>query len=321
VNANNLFNGSSSSAIGENRFVLNTGEVFGAGGQVQTNTSVYDAIGEGLPTPPVETIQELQVTTSMFDASMGQNSGAHIELTTLSGTNQFHGQAYEYFQNNVLNAAPTFVVPNKVFSGAPPLHRNVFGGTIGGPIKKDKLFFFFSYQRQDVSDALNGVFGGAPTLPGLTDTNRDATDLVNLVNYDAGLTSSVGGTCTSSKCVTVGQVDPVALALIQAKTKSGQFVVPSESIGTLIGKESSIQQYNAAVTGPPSTFIANQFNGNIDYNFSASDRLAAKYYFQQDPSSSPFAVSKTPGFPQTLQAGSQVFSLDNPTVLTPNTTW
>lgn len=321
VNANNLFNGDSTSNIADNRFTLNTGEIFGAGGQVQTNTSVFDAIGEGLPTPPVETIQELQVTTSMYDASMGQNSGAHIELTTMSGTNNYHGQAYEYFQNNVFDAAPTFLVPTTFFSGAPPLHRNVFGGTFGGPIKKDKLFFFASYQRQDVSDALNGSFAGVPTLPGLTNANRDPQDLVNLVNYDAGLTTTVGGPCTSSKCITVGEVDPVALSMVQAKTKSGQFYIPSESIGTTVGYESSIQKYNSAAEGPASTFKANQVNGNIDYNFSASDRIAAKYYFQRDPTSSPFAVSQVPGFPQTLQAGSQVFSLDNTTVLSPNTTW
>src|SRR5271154_5523360 len=81
VSANNMFNGNSTSNIADSRFTLNTGEVFGAGGQVQTNTSVFDAIGEGLPTPPVETIEELQVTTSMYDASQGSTAGAHIELT------------------------------------------------------------------------------------------------------------------------------------------------------------------------------------------------------------------------------------------------
>jgi Carboxypeptidase regulatory-like domain/TonB dependent receptor-like, beta-barrel len=320
VNANNLFNGDSTSNIADSRFVLNTGENFGAGGQVQTNTSVFDAIGEGLPTPPVETIQELQVTTSMYDASMGQNSGAHIELTTRSGTNDFHGQAYEYFQNNALDAAPTFLVFNDFFNGAPPLHRNVFGGTLGGPIKKDKLFFFASYQRQDVSDALNGAFTGAPTLHGLTDANRDPADLVNLVNFDAGLTTTIGGTCTSSKCINAGELDPVALALIQKKAPNGQFYIPSEGNG-VTSPESASQKYNSASLGPASTFKANQVNGNVDYNFSSSDRIAAKYYFQRNPSSSPFAVSEAPGFPQTLHAGSQVFSLDNTTVLTPNTTW
>ncbi len=117
MNSDNLFNGNSTSNMADSRFTLNTGEIFGAGGQVQTNTSVYDAIGEGLPTPPTETIQELQVTTSMYDASMGQKSGAHIELTTISGTNDYHGQVYEYFQNSALDAAPTFVVTESFLFG------------------------------------------------------------------------------------------------------------------------------------------------------------------------------------------------------------
>ena len=98
--------------MGSNRYVLNTGENFStgsnSGGEIQTSTSVYDAIGQALPTPPQETIDELRVNTSMYDASQGTNSGAHIEVITKSGTNAFHGQAYEYFQNNIWNAAPYF---------------------------------------------------------------------------------------------------------------------------------------------------------------------------------------------------------------------
>src|ERR1700674_4516627 len=182
VNANNLFNGNSTSNISDSRFTLNTGEIFGVGGQVQTNSSVFDAIGQALPTPPIETIEEVHVSTSMYDSSMGSASGAHIETTTKSGTNHLHGQAYEYFQNNAADAAPTFLTANPFFTGAPPLHRNVFGGTLGGPIKKNKMFFFGSYQGQRISDALSGSFNGVPTLQGLTDSNRDAASLANLVN-------------------------------------------------------------------------------------------------------------------------------------------
>lgn len=325
VNANNLLNGNTTSNIADSRFTLNTGEIFGTSGQVQTNTSVFDSIGEGLPTPPVETIQELQVTTSMYDASMGQNAGAHIELTTLSGTNQYHGQAYGYLQNSALDAKPTFLSPSVIATyqgNTPPLHRDVWGGTLGGPIKKDKLFFFASYQRQFVSDAIDGATSGVPTLAGLTDSNRDAADLVNLVNFDAGLTGGVlGGPCVNGtvKCVTAGQVDPIALALFSAKTKSGQFVIPSAT-GT-VGGETGTQKYNSLIRGPAAMFTANQVNGNVDYNFSSSDRISGKYYFQRDPTSAPFAVSETAGFPQALQAGSQVVSIENTAILTPNTTW
>jgi Carboxypeptidase regulatory-like domain len=309
VNANNLFNGNSTSNISDSRFTLNTGEIFGVGGQVQTNSSVFDAIGQALPTPPVETIEEVHVATSMYDASMGQASGAHIETTTKSGTNHLHGQVYEYFQNNAFDAAPTFLAANPFFTGAPPLHRNVFGGTLGGPIKKDKLFFFVSYQGQRISDALSGAFNGVPTLPGLTDTNRtDPGTVANLVN--------TADACPG--CITAGQVDPVAMAILNAKTPSGQFIVPSANAPN---PESGNQAFNAFVKGPPSQFNATQVNGNIDYNFSSKDRLAAKYYFQNDPTNIPFAVSAVPGFPQTMHAGSQLFSLDNTTVFTPNTTW
>src|SRR3984957_12342944 len=309
VNANNLFNGNSTSNISDSRFTLNTGEIFGVGGQVQTNSSVFDAIGQALPTPPIETIEEVHVATSMYDASMGQASGAHIETTTKSGTNHLHGQVYEYFQDNAFDAASTFLAPNPFFTGAPPLHRNVFGGTLGGPIKKDKLFFFVSYQGQRISDALSGAFNGVPTLPGLTDSNRtDPGTVANLVN--------TADACPG--CITAGQVDPVAMAILNAKTPSGQFIVPSANAPN---PETGNQAFNAFVKGPASQFNATQVNGNIDYNFSSKDRLAAKYYFQNDPTNIPFAVSAVPGFPQTMHAGSQLFSLGNTTVFTPNTTW
>ncbi|MFZ0292736.1 MAG: TonB-dependent receptor [Candidatus Sulfotelmatobacter sp.] len=308
VNANNLFNGNSTSNISDSRFTLNTGEIFGVGGQVQTNSSVFDAIGQALPTPPIETIEEVHVSTSMYDASMGSASGAHIETTTKSGTNLLHGQVYEYFQNNIFDAAPTFLAVNPFFSGAPPLHRNVFGGTVGGPIKKDKLFFFASYQGQRISDALSGAFNGVPTLPGLTDTNRNAADLASLVNTADG--------CPG--CITAKQVDPVALAILQAKAPGGQYIIPSANAPT---GESGTQAYNSFVKGPSSQFNATQVNGNIDYNFGAKDRLAGKYYFQEDPTTIPFAVSQVLGFPQTMHAGSQLFSLDNTTIFTPNATW
>jgi hypothetical protein len=313
VNANNLFNGNSTSNISDSRFTLNTGEIFGVGGQVQTNSSVFDAIGQALPTPPVETIEEMHVTTSMYDASMGQASGAHVETTTKSGTNSLHGQAYEYFQNNSFDAAPTFLAANPFFSGAPPLHRNVFGVTLGGPIKRDKMFFFGAYQGQRISDALSGAFNGVPTLQGLTDANRDATDLVNLVNTDY--------TCGQGKapaCITTGQVDPVAVAILQAKTANGQYIIPSSNATT---PETGEQAFNSFIKGSSSQFNASQVNGNIDYIFGPKDRLAGKYYFQNDPTYIPFAVSQVLGFPQTMHAGSQLFSLDNTTVFTPNTTW
>ncbi|MBV9156478.1 MAG: carboxypeptidase regulatory-like domain-containing protein, partial [Acidobacteriaceae bacterium] len=139
ISTNNLFNGNSTSQVGENRFVLNTGENFGAGGEIQTSTSVYGAIGQALPTPPPEAIQEISVNAAMYDATQGANSGAHIGVITKSGTNQLHGELYEKFQNSAMNAAPFFYNASPAITTKVPfLNRNQFGATAGGPIKKDK---------------------------------------------------------------------------------------------------------------------------------------------------------------------------------------
>ncbi|HEV3254858.1 MAG TPA: TonB-dependent receptor [Candidatus Acidoferrales bacterium] len=307
VTTNNLFNGMSSSQVGTNRTVLNTGEVGvnNANGLIQTGTSVFDAIGEALPSPPPETIQELRVNTSMYDASQGANSGAHIELSTKSGTNDYHGQAYEYHQTGGWNASPFFF--NATGLPTPPLHYNVFGGTFGGPIQKNKLFFFASYQGRRVTDELNGTSDVA--VPPDLNNDRSAGGLATMLNTDFGPNPCGGGTrpCTGA------DVDPVAQKILSAKTSSGGFFVPTPNANG--------SGFNAVIQGPPSTFTADQVNGNIDYNISSSDRLSGKYYFQRDPTTNPFAESSLLGFPQSLNAGSQTVSLNNTVILTPNLTW
>ncbi|HUY13636.1 MAG TPA: carboxypeptidase regulatory-like domain-containing protein [Terriglobia bacterium] len=302
INSNNIFNGKSSSFVAENRFDLNTGESFLAGGQISTNTSVYDAIGQGLPTPPPETIQEMRVNTSMYDASEGANSGAHIELLTKSGTNDLHGTAYDYVQNNIFNAAPFFFNADPAIpldQKVPALHRNVFGATIGGPIKKDKLFFFGSYQGVRDHDQFNG-FSQASVPIRLTNDRSAAT-----LAQQFGLSAS--------------QINPAALKLMNFKLPNGQYLVPTPNITN--PTTAAALGFDAVIQGAPSTFAADQINGNLDYVVSDKDRMAFKYYYQNDPTTNPFAVSNLLGFGQTLQAGSQVVSLDNTTIMSPTVTW
>ena len=100
VSADNLFNGKTTSQVNSSRFTLNTGQTSASGGDTQTNTSAYDSAGQAIATPSAETLQEVRVNAAMYDASQGSKAGAHIEVTTRSGTNEIHGQGYEYFQNN-----------------------------------------------------------------------------------------------------------------------------------------------------------------------------------------------------------------------------
>ena len=163
VDASNLFNGKSTSQVASARIVNNTG-IAGAGSTtaeiIQSTASPYLAIGQALPTPAPETVQEFRVNTSMYDAQQGSTSGAHIDMSTASGTNDIHGQAYIHRGTNWLNAAPYFYnqdpnIPSN--EKVPELHRYTAGATIGAPLIKDKLFAFASYQHIHVSDTEIGT--------------------------------------------------------------------------------------------------------------------------------------------------------------------
>src|SRR5579863_8664352 len=158
VDASNLFNGKSTSQVASARIVNNTG-VSGAGSTtaeiIQSTASPYLAIGQAIPSPAPETTQEFRVNTSMYDAQQGSTSGAHIDISTTSGTNSYHGSLYGHRGTNWLNAAPYFYNqdPNIPASEkVPELHRYTAGAAVGGPLIKDKLFAYASYQHIHASD-------------------------------------------------------------------------------------------------------------------------------------------------------------------------
>ena len=100
----------------------------------------------------LDSLQEFRVTTSNYDASAGRSSGAQVNLVTKSGTNAFHGSLYEYHRPNYTVANDWFNKQAELNAGLPNVPgfvlRNTFGGTVGGPIKKDRLFFFAAYEGQ-----------------------------------------------------------------------------------------------------------------------------------------------------------------------------
>lgn len=113
-----------------------------------------------LYTPPVEAIEEFRLQQSNFSAEIGFSSGTIVNIVLKSGTNNFHGSAYEFLRNNKLNANDFFA--NAAGQSLPALHWNDFGGTIGGPIRKDKTFFFFDYDGNRASSPSN-VSVGVPS--------------------------------------------------------------------------------------------------------------------------------------------------------------
>jgi len=307
VDASNLFNGKSTSQVASARIVNNTGVANAAStsaAPIQSTASVYLAIGQALPTPAPETIQEVRVNTSMYDAQQGATSGAHIDMSTASGTNSIHGQAYLHRGTNWLNAAPFFDKedPNiPSYDKNPELHRATVGGTLGGALIKNKLFGYVSYQHLHDSDQDIGL--SRMLVPqGLTDTNRTPQGLAQIANTYWG-TSLTGN----------GDVSPIAVALFQYKLPNGQYLIPSwdGQTATPIFPENAISPGTAY-------FIADQGVANLDWNKSAKDTVSAKYYYQHDPSIAPYAYSNVAGFSQHLDAGSQVASLTNTQSLRPN---
>ncbi|HMJ21584.1 MAG TPA: carboxypeptidase regulatory-like domain-containing protein, partial [Terriglobales bacterium] len=107
------------------------------------------------PTP--DSIEEFRVLTNTFDAEYGRNSGAVVNVVTKSGTNNFHGNVYEFFRNKVLNSKGYFD------SEKPDFKQNQFGGTFGGPIKKDKTFFFASYEGRRIRQGISSDAFLVPT--------------------------------------------------------------------------------------------------------------------------------------------------------------
>ena len=207
-----------------------------------------------LAVPAPETIQEFKVQTSLYDATYGRAGGGNVQVVTRSGSNDLHGSLYEYFRNDVLNANNPFL--KAAGAKRPVLQRNIFGGLLGGPIKKDKAFFFISYQgtRERNGASRNSLSQSIFVAQGLTDDRSEAALLRTFGPLPGGQ-----------------PVNAVALAILNTRPPNGQFLIPTP-------------QANGRYSGSAiSRFREDQFNTNIDYRISEHDWLAAKFFFSNAP--------------------------------------
>ncbi len=316
VDATNLFNGKSSSGSNSQRYGFNIGESATVGGAIGVGTSVYGSNGNSLPSPPPEFLQELRVNTSMYDAQQGATSGAQIDANTASGTNSFHGQMYGSFANNSLNAAPFFFRQQYLLGtigvgdfpealANPSLHRWSTGLTVGGPIIKDKLFFFVAYQHRYNSDQATGI--SQLTVPDELTNDRSIAGLDAAANSWKGSGSFNGAT----------EIGPIAYALMNATLPNGQYLIPSTQAP---GQAIQYGVPNVTLFGT-SRLVADQANAAVDYDMTKTDRLSAKYYYQNDPVSKPYGFSETGGFPVTQENGSQVLAIDNAITIGSKINW
>ncbi len=273
---------------------------------VNDNESTGGSSG-GVPIPNSDTIEEFKVQTGLYDASFGHNAGANVDVITKGGGNKFHGSLFEFFRNEHLNANNFFF--NATGQPRPILRQNQFGYTLGGPIVKDKLLFFSSYQgtRQlnGASTSINTTCAASVFLPPLTD-DRSAAALGALF---AGQTGAQGGTAVAADG---SNISGPALTLLQFKLANGKFLIPTPQV---IDSSQPFASQGFSTFSQPCKFNEDQFMINADYLQSTRSKISARFFFANSSEGISFPVStfvgpgNVPGFPDNIKGDFRVFSI------------
>jgi Carboxypeptidase regulatory-like domain/TonB dependent receptor len=263
-----------------------------------------------LPTiqPTPDAIEEFRVISNTFDAEYGRNSGAVVNVITKSGTNQWHGNVYEYFRNTVLNAQGYF---NTI---KPQENQNQFGGTFGGPIRKDRTFFFTSYEGRRVRQGISGqtvavptpaertgdFSAGTPFSGGISD--QFATQALDgRPGCDAALGLPQGGINSAYVSGGFSVQNPLPWSAVfpaNVIPANCQDPVAVDMLRFVPAANRSNSIYQAV---PVSADTQNQFTVRLDHHINARQNFSFYYYFTNDTNFQPFydfqaSGANVPGF-------------------------
>jgi len=261
--------------------------------------------GVAMVNPNIDSLQEIKITTNSYDAEFGQVAGAVFEASTKSGTNAFHGTLFEYDQNNVFFARDPFTQST---SSVAPWHWNEFGGSLGGPIKRDKIFFFADYQglRSEQGSTIQLA------LPTAAMKQGDFSAVKNqYVIYDpsTGDANGNGRVPFPNNIIPSNRLDPIGVKLAALLPDPN---TPDPSYTHDFTKSGSF------------TSNTNAFDGRVDYNFSPNTRVFARYSYLGSLYDAPpiFGnVAGGPGFGPQAEVGgtrTQNLSLNLTKIITPN---
>jgi Carboxypeptidase regulatory-like domain len=215
--------------------------------------------------PPLEAIETVDVSTSNHSVDLGRGAGAVTNVILKSGTNLFHGSAYEFVQNGDFNSR-NFFQPSVA-----AVHYNYFGGTIGGPIKKNKLFFFADFLRTTDHEAN----ANTETIPSALSKTGNLSEALAGSNpapvYDPATgdpNTGVGRTPFAGNIIPASRLNPIALkimALVPNPNQAFSTLAPSNNYFALL----------------PFTKDSSLADGKIDFNISEKDRLTGRFSFQR----------------------------------------
>jgi len=310
---------------------VNNAGMLGAGSQsvnVNGNTAAgtftVDGAASASTVPNPDTISEFKIQTSQYDAGYGTRV-PNVNLVTRSGENEFHGDAWEFLRNDIFNANSFF--RNAAGQSRATLKQNQFGGTLGGPIKRDKLFFFGSYQGTRQVNGLDPTASlSTVILPPLTNdrsaatigsqfcpANKASAAQSRYLTFAGGVQVACDGS----------NINPVALKLLQLKLADGSYLIPTPQTILSSGVNAGLGFSSFSI---PSTYDEDQGLFNIAYLISKKHTVTGRLYhatadtkrayssdFLRSPETPP-----TPGFPVTTHDTNYVTSNQLTSVLTPN---
>ena len=238
-----------------------------------TDYNVAQATNIPLPNPDV--IQEFKVQTSLYDASQGRNGGGNVNAIMRTGTKNFHGDVYEFFRNDVLNANEYFL--NAAAQKRPPVKQNIFGGSFGGPIGAEAQagFFFVNYQGTRQRSGLSPGTLISTTLPVIPAAIRD----------DATLDAAIEAAPPN---IRVPSVDPVIHKLLLFK--SDQFG-PAAGGYLFPALQGNLGEFKSFIVSKPGKYTEDQFTANWDREFrGGNDKLSARFFFSNGEQLLPFGA-------------------------------
>ncbi|MDQ2711878.1 MAG: carboxypeptidase-like regulatory domain-containing protein [Acidobacteriota bacterium] len=224
------------------------------------------------PLPSPDVVAEFKVQTSLYDATQGRNGGGNINAVLKSGTNQLHGDVFEFFRNEDLNANEFFL--NSQGNSRPIVKQNVFGGSLGGPILPGgKLgYFFVNYQ-------------GTRQLSGLSSGTIIGTSLP-VLPQDRSAASLAATFFPNNPAMTASQIDGVALKLLSLKGNqfggSGGYLIP-----TVSGTPGDSGRFNFS---RPGKYNDDQFTTNYDKELGSKDKISGRFFFSDFESLLPFGA-------------------------------
>ena len=243
--------------------------------------------------PPPDALQEFKVQTGDYTAELGHSAGAVLNVATKSGGNHFHGDLWEYFRNDVLNSRDYFETV------VPKYRQNQFGATLGGPILKDKLFFFGDGEANRIIFGVHNIY----TVPTALMRTGNFSELLNAsangrgqaiqLFQPGGPTRDQQGNITAENylayngmqnVINPAQVNPIGRAILNA--------YPNANYG---GAGNTVNNYNFEGNGSDNT---TQYDARLDYNASQKDQTFARYSYSNEPVtlSSPLGILDGGGF-------------------------